>query len=81
MSTTPAKPSHTDRLSVFQEVTFMDGLSEDGIHQLLAFASDLVRENKHLRSQIDTDDAYRTELEVEKFALQLEIHEMKAENV
>lgn len=81
MSTTPDNLAHEDRLSLFHDIVFMDGLSEDGIHELLAFATDLVRENKHLRSLIDTDTAYRNELEVEKFSLQLEIHEMKAKNV
>ena len=33
-----------------------------------------------LLSQIETDTAYRNELEVEKFALQIELHEKEQKN-
>lgn len=78
MSQTPTDSTHSDLYALFRETHDLHGLSEDGTSDLLDFAEILVRENKSLRSQIETDTAYRNELEVEKFNLQIELHERTA---
>ena len=80
MSSMPTNEAHSDLFALFRETHTMSGLSEDGILDLLEFTEILVRENKMLRSQIETDTAYRNELEVEKFALQIELHEKEQKN-
>jgi hypothetical protein len=80
MSSTPTESQHSDLFALFRETHTMSGLSEDGIFDLLDFTEILLRENKRLRSQIETDNEYRTELEVEKFALQIELHEKEQNN-
>lgn len=73
--TDPANTQHSDILALFLETNEEHGLSAALTKDLLDFATILVRENKSLRSQIESDNAYRTELEVEKFNLQIELHE------
>ncbi|QFG12179.1 Hypothetical Protein OBI_RACECAR_51 [Arthrobacter phage Racecar] len=76
----PDQQDHADLLSLFRETHQMSGLTESGIADLIDFAEILYRENKHLRSQIETDSEYRTELEVQLLSARIDLYNERAIN-
>jgi hypothetical protein len=77
----PTEQDHDDLLSLFKATYETQGLSEEATGDLLDFAEVLFRENRHLRSQIESDNEYRNELEIEKLGLQIDLYNIKGENV